>query len=185
MPDPSWTLVYNFKHTPEWNRFTRNLYGSPIVQENSQNLTLDTNNGDVAFVTSDVPSLDMSLGATLEIEASTTLTGDIGAEFTFLDAAFGFRIYLNKVIVDIVSNNWPPYIWREVATADNSSPTLWRLTIDNTRQLRLYRATVLIVGPESIPVKTCPFQRVLFWGEEGGVQTFTKMAFWLGGAMAP
>lgn len=191
MPDPNWTAQYNFSQAPEANNFTAQINGSPIIQINStgtpsaRNLTIVSDNGDVVYTTSQVPSLDSSVGCTLEWTCSQSGTGDAGMELTFLDMAFGLSIYLNEVRLTVIKTTAPFQDDYYQATAANNVDTLWRITINGSRVFNLYRNGILVLGPITIPVAGRPFQRVLFWGEGGGTTIYRKVAFWLGGAMAP
>lgn len=184
-----WTAQYNFGQAPEQQNFTRSVYGATaVVKVNStgptanRNLTVtesDANSG-VAFLTSSIPSFDATRGATAEATVAVTGAGDAGFEVTFLDHAFGLNIATSGLILDV--DGAPEQV---VATASNAGATTFRITIDATATLNVYRAGVRVAGPIALPVVAHPFQRFLFWGESGGAQVFTALAYYIGGAVAP
>jgi len=191
MADPIWTANYSLAQTPEQNGFTRTLYGEPIVTLTTSGPTanrkvvVDSTSGDCVFTTSQVPTLDSTVGATLEFITSQNGGGDVGCELTFVNKAFGVEVYDNNVIARICQDAAPGELTVDVPTSGNGSDTTWRVTIDDSAQFRLYRNTALTIGPTGIPECIKPFQRVLWWKEGGGTGIFKKMAYYLGGAVAP
>lgn len=196
MPDPVWTEEYNMGNSPEANGFTRTLQNSPIITENSignpanRNVEINSDNGNAIFLTSVVPSLIIPPGATLEAEGSVSGSGDGGFELTFLDCAILVNVFENLVNYSMpsgVDNQGNPvsFIEEDVSTASNNTRIIWRVTIDMNRIWNIYRAGVLVAGPISAHFLTKPFQRILWWGEGGGLQTFYSMKYYIGGAVAP
>ena len=191
MPDPAWTQQYAFNQTPEANGFTRTLYNSPVVTEvtsgnpANRRVEIDSTNGDAVFTTSAVPSLDSSVGATAELQVAVTgaADGDAGVELTFLDRAVLIMVFPDKISIEVAQDAGA--FSQEFATASNGTDTLVRVTFDNTKALRVYRAGVLLAGPISTTTAVKPFQRVLWWAESGAIATFKIFRYWLGGAMAP
>ncbi len=199
MPDPVWTEVYNMGNTPEQNGFTRTLQGSPTITENSggnpanRNVEINSDNGDAVFLTSVVPSLSMPPGATLEAEGSVSGSGDGGFELTFLDCAILVNVFENFVNYSMPSGFSEPNrggvtvpgIEADVATDSNNTRIVWRVTIDGSRNWNIYRDEILVAGPIPAHFLIKPFQRILWWGEGGGIQTFYTMKYYIGGAVAP
>ena len=189
--DPNWTAQFIFSQAPEANGLTRTLYGTPTVTSittgsaANRRLIIDSAGGDCVFTTSQVPSLDSTVGATIEFTIAQTGAGDAGFELTFLNRAFGVEIHETSVTVRICQDAAPGEITQSASTALNTTDVLWRLTVDGSSQLRLYRAGTLIIGPVTVPGCVKPFQRVLFWGEGGGTSVWKKVAYYIGGAVAP
>jgi len=184
MADPVWTNQYNLAQTPEQNGFTRNLYGNPTINAitsgtpANRRVELTTDQGGVAFVTSSVPSLNDAVGATAEVLIQTNGSGNAGFELTFLNHIVAVRVYQTKIFIDILDGQTHQY-----NTADNSGQTRIRFTYANG-SMSLYRNAVLI-DTLPVPVNVMPFQRVLWWGEEGGLQTWRELKYYIGGAVAP
>lgn len=196
MADPVWTEEYNMGNTPENNGFTRTLQNSPIITENTtgnpsnRNVEINSDNGNAIFLTASIPSLSLPPGATLEAEGSVSGSGDGGFELTFLDSAIlvnVFEGFVNYSMPSGVDNQGNPVgpIEEEVDTPSNNARLIWRVTIDGDRFWNIYRAGVLVAGPIPAHFITKPFQRVLWWGEGGGIQTFYSMKYYIGGAVAP
>jgi hypothetical protein len=191
MPDPAWTQQYQFNQSPEGNGFTRRLYRTPIVTEvtggnpANRRVEIDSTNGDAVFITSAVPSLDSSVGATAEMVVNVTgaADGNAGVELSFLDRAVLLMVYPNKIGISAAQEDGQ--IEQEVATASNAPDTEVRMTLDASKDLRIYRNDALILGPISTQTKTKPFQRVLWWGESGALVTFRALRYYLGGAVIP
>lgn len=190
MPDPSWTAQYLFNQTPEGNGFTRTLYGTPVVTEVTsgppadRRLEIQSDNGNAVFLTSDVPSLDSSIGATGEIEVAVSGSGDGGFELTLLDTVIAVNIF--QTFVEVYSPNpggTPTY--ETYSGQDNSPNTKWRVTIDPLKKARLYRNDLEITPIGGLQAHTAPkpFQRVLFWGEGGGLAVYKGMRYYQGGAV--
>ncbi len=191
MPDPNWTSEYQFNQPPESNGFTRTIYNTPVVTEvtggnpSDRRVEINSDTGDCVFITSDVPSLDANTGVTLEASVSCTGSGDAGFELTFLDYAVLIMVWEDRVSISMPrGDNGEPSVEQDIPTAANSSPVLMRFTFDNQRLVRIYRDLSEIHSFTAHPV-TKPFQRVLWWGEGGGVQLFNVLRFWTGGAMPP
>jgi len=192
MPDPAWTAQYNLAQTPEGNGFTRRDYNSPVVtlttggQPANRKVVIDSTNGDTVYTTSNVPSLDSGVGATAEMMVSVTgaVEGDAGIELTFLDRAVLVQIYPNKIVTSIC-NDLTGNVEQTFPTASNGTDTLIRVTFDATKNLRVYRAGVLLAGPLSTAGCVKPFQRVLWWGESGAIATFKQFKYYIGGAVVP
>jgi len=192
MPDPAWTQQYNFAQTPENNGFTRQLYNSPVItltqggNPANRNVNVDSTAGDAVFLTSSVPSLSSSIGATAEmiVAVSGAAEGDAGIELTFLDRAVLVLVFPNKVSIsicnDIIGNQESEY-----PTASNSGDTTIRVTFDSNKDLRVYRNAILLAGPLSTANCVKPFQRVLWWVETGAIGTFKALRYYLGGAVVP
>ena len=199
MPDPAWTKDYNMGNLPEDNGFTGVLTNSPVIlfqttgNPNNRRVEINSDNGDAVFITSSVPSLDMTFGATLEAEGSVSGSGDAGFELTFLDLAILVNVMENSVSLSIPPGTDAPggagsFVDGQeiiVPTAPNNVRTTWRVTIDPDRDWRVYRGLVLVAGPIATHFIIKPFQRILFWGEEGGVQIFNGMRYFIGGAVEP
>lgn len=201
MATPAWTAQYNFGNTPEQNGFTRIVSdAATLVLTQSgptagRKLTVNCTNADdsVVLVTSTVPSLSESIGATAEaiVAVSGATLGiyppDAGFELDFLNHNIQILVQQTAIVVSLGDDALAANQNTTVPTADNSTATTIRLTVDNAGNVRVYRNTVLIFGPVAWPVAVSPFQRVLFWGENGGPSSmvFTEMAYYLGGAVAP
>lgn len=191
MPDPVWTQQYAFNQSPEGNGFTRQLYNSPVVNEvtggnpANRRVEIDSTNGDAVFLTSAVPSLDSTVGATIEmtVAVSGNENGNAGFELTFLDRAVLVMIFPNKIGLTVAQD--VGQFDQEIATASNAADTEIRVTFDATKALRVYRNDVLIAGPISTQTAVKPFQRVLWWCEAGALATFRVMRYYLGGAVIP
>jgi hypothetical protein len=186
MPDPIWTAQYNFSQTPEANGFTRQLYNAPVVTlvttgaTANRRVEINSNNGDAIFLTSSVPSLNKTLGTTMQVQVAVSGVGDAGFEMTFLDLYFLVMIYADRIMITI-DNGQPE---TEISVAANTATTTVRATISADNTLRVYRNTVLI-HTVVLPTSQKPFQRVLWWGEGGGTQTFRQMAYFIAGAVQP
>ena len=199
MPDPAWTEDYNINNSPEENGFTRILTGSPTILEqttgnpNDRRLEITSDNGEAVFTTSSVPSLDMTVGATLEAVGLVSGVGDAGFELTFLDLAILVNVMENSVNLSIPPGTDAPggagnFVDGQeivIATAPNNVKTTWRVTIDSARDWRVYRDVVLVAGPIATHFIVKPFQRILFWGEGGGTQSFYDMKYFIGGSVVP
>jgi hypothetical protein len=193
MPDPNWTAEYNTGNTPEQNGFSRTLYNSPVVTATTsgppagRNVEINSDNGDAVFITSQVPSLDPTLGASAEMDVEVVGAGDAGFEMTFLNSAVLVNIFQNSVNVSIpTGDDGTGASETDVATADNGdAPHTWRYLFDSSRNVSLYRDEVLVVGPIAASTITKPFQRVLWWGEGGGTQTYWGFRYYTGGAVIP
>ena len=191
MPDPAWTAQYNFAQTPEGNGFTRQLHNDPIVtliqggNPANRRVDVDSTNGDAVFLTSQVPSLDSTIGATIEmtVAVSGAADGNAGFELTFLDRAVLVMVFPNKIGLTVAQD--AGQFDQEIPTASNSGDTEIRVTFDATKALRVYRNDVLIAGPISTQTAVKPFQRVLWWCEAGAIATFRVMRYYLGGAVVP
>ena len=191
MPDPNWSTQFNFSQTPETNGFTRQVYGTPVIQEvtsgsqANRRVEINTDAGSVVWGTTQVPSLDPTIGCTLEYVCNCTGTGNAGIELTFLSRVVAVQVYAAEVRFYTVQDGVEPPPPTIVLTTANSANTTIRVTFDSSNNVRVYRNGTLIIGPQAVPVAVKPFQRVLWWAEEGGVQTFRTIKVWLGGAMAP
>ena len=191
MPDPNWTLNASFSQTPESNGFTRETYGAPVINQvttgpqANRRVEVNTDAGGVVWKTSQVPSLDPAIGCTLEYVCSCSGAGNAGIELTFLSRAVMVQVYQNKIVSILASDGIPQQVITEAATASNASDTTVRVTFDSSNNIRVYRNGTLIIGPVAVPVCVKPFQRILWWAEEGGTQIFKQVKAWLGGAMAP
>lgn len=192
MPDPNWTNEYNTGNTPEANGFTRELNGSPVVTEttsgnpSNRKVEIVSDDGDAIFLTSTVPSLDKTTGATCEVDVQCSGPGDFGFELTFLDAAVLCMIWSDKITVDFPSGSSIPGGELIASGLDNASSEITvRLLIKPDGNFEVYRDGVLILGPAPYSDPTKAFQRVLWWGEGGGTQTVYGLRYYLGGAVAP
>lgn len=187
MPDPSWTMQYNWAQAPEGNGFTRRLVRSPVITEvisgnpAARRVEINSDNGNAIFLTSQVPALDAAVGVTAEAQVRVSGAGDAGFELTFLNAAILVNVYENLVnIYDSAQGQET-----EVAVGlSNAVDTLIRMTFAPDRTCRFYRNGVeihsLIAG-----VTAKPFQRVLWWGEDGGTQVFNIFRYYSGGPVPP
>ena len=191
MPDPAWSFQASFSQLPEANGFTRELYGSPVINavttgpQANRRLEVNTDNGGVVFFTTQIPSLSTVSGCTMEFVCSCNGIGNAGIELTFLDRVVTVQVYQNKVQLRMVSDGIPQEVVNEANTAANTSDTTFRVTFDDQNKARVYRNGTIILGPTDVPTCVKPFQRVLWWAEEGGTQIFKQIRFWLGGAMIP
>lgn len=187
MADPVWSGQYNYAQTPEQNGFTRVLYNAPVITlvtggtPASRRVEVTSNAGDAVFQTTSVPALSVANGATVQIQVQVSGAGDAGYELTFQQLVFQVQVYANRVTVTVPDGTGE----HQVDSNDNSAATVTvRSTVDATGVLRTYRNTVLI-DTRQLPANTQPFQRVLWWGEGGGLQTFRQMAYYTGGPVAP
>lgn len=183
--DPVWTATYNFGNTPENNGFTRQVNGGVVTTVTggtpaNRRVEINSTNGEAIFLTSNVPSLNMNVGATVQMTVAVSGTGNAGVELTFLDRAFGIQVYANRITVAILDGNGA----QEVSALANTGDTIIRATVSPDLTLRVYRNNLLI-STKTLGPTTQPFQRVLWWGEEGGVQIFRQLAYYIGGAVAP
>lgn len=192
MPTPAWTAQYDFTKTPAGNGFTQVNYGNPTLTLNqhgtNQNVTITnpTSADSVVFLTSNVPALDSTVGATCEMIASVTGAGDAGFELGFLNQDVQVLLLANSVLVSVATDGIAGNVNTTVATPSNGTATTIRATIDGGANLNVYRNGVLVVGPIALlPFSGHKFQNVLWWGEAGGTQTFTELAYYIGGAVAP
>lgn len=190
MPDPAWSYEYNVAKTIEENGFTRTLYRTPIITETTsgnpteRGVHVDSSDGDAVFLTSTIPALDVSAGATLEVVVSVSGPGDAGVELTFLGLAIVCNIYLNQVELSLAGGVQE----FQFATAINNPDVTWRLTFEGTsngNNIRIYRDGVLVGGPVPSLALIKPFQRVLWWVEGGAVAKFKSVKFYVGGAVEP
>ena len=183
MPDPAWTNQYSMNQSPEGNGFSRTLYGTPVITEvtggspANRRVEINSNNGSVVFITSQVPSLNDDTGATVEMIVDVSGAGNAGFELTFLNRYIGVQIYTNRITIQAGNG------LQEAATPSNASNVTIRL-IYAAGQCSIYRNGSL-VGTYAVAVNANSFQRVLWWGEEGGTQIFRALRYWVGGAMAP
>jgi hypothetical protein len=192
MPDPTWTEEYNLQSSPEVNGFTRQLDGSPVVNEvtsgnpSQRRVEIDSTNGDAIFVTSNVPAFDKTVGATLEADVQCTGTGDIGFEITFLDGVCLAMIWQDRITIEFPTGQTIPGAEYEAAGQDNSTnPVKVRLLAKPDGNFECYRDGVLILGPLPYSDAVRSFQRFLWWGEGGGTQKMRGIRYYLGGAVAP
>ncbi len=187
MADPNWTAQYSMAQTPEQNGFTRVLYGDPVVtlvtsgSPANRLISLNTTNGDAVFILSSVPSLNLTVGATIEVTTNCSGAGDAGFELTFSGNFFGIQIYESKITVYVNDGQEP----HEFTTASNASNTIVRATVSSDKTLRVYRNGTLIDTRTMPDVTEQPLPRVLFWGEGGGTQVFKAMKYYIGGPFAP
>jgi len=186
MPDPNWTSQYNFSTTPENNGFTRVLHGSPDInlvmtgQTANRRIEIDSTSGSAVFLLSNVPSLNITQGATVESLVSVNGAGDAGYELTFQGTFFGVQVYQNKITIVVNDGNGP----QEFVTDSNATDTIVRATVSPSSILNVYRNGVLI-ATKAMPASSSQLPRVLFWGEDGGIQTFKSLKFYIGGPVAP
>jgi len=199
MATPPWTAQYNFSNTPEQNGFTRQVNGTAVLTLNQTgtpanrnvNVSCPAPSDSVVCLTSTVPSLNEAVGATAEaiVTVSGTSSGpyppDAGFELDFLNHNVQILIQPSAIVISIGDDTNSANQNTTIQTASNGTATTVRLTVDALGNISVYRNTVLIFGPTQWPVSVSPFQRVLFWGENGGTQVFTEMAYYLGGAVAP
>lgn len=191
MPDPTWTLQYNYANTPESNFFTRTLYNIPTINEvrsgSNRRVEIDSTNGDAVFTSSIVPSLDSDVGATAEfmVNVSGNVNGDAGIELTFLDRAILVQVYPNHVYVGLTGDL--ETLEYTIPTASNNSDLLYRITYSGSGDniINVYRGGTLIGGPYNPPVADKTFQRVLWWCEGGAISTWKGMKYYLGGPVVP
>lgn len=189
MADPVWTSQYNTAQTPEGNGFSRTLYNNPTVNIVSsgtpanRRVEIVSNSGACVFETASVPSIDSSIGVTAESLLSCNGTGDAGFELTFLDRFCGINVFANKIILSLPDGSGG-VTEQTFATAANTGDTLIRFTYSPDGTGRIYRAGALVTAV-ALPELAKPNQRVLFWGEGGGTQTFKTMKYYLGGPVAP
>jgi hypothetical protein len=193
MADPVWTNQYNTALGPEQNgTFTQNLASysvassiNSITSGSPANRRLEITGGNVnagaVWLTSQVPTLDPTIGTT--IESLVQVSGDdqcnFGYELTFLDRAIGLQVHQNRITVQVLDGQGL-HIFN---TADNSGQTRVRLTYA-VGIASIYRNAVLL---GTIPVPSSPFQsqRVLYWQEGLGSVTIRELKYFVGGAVAP
>ena len=190
MADPVWTAQYNYSTTPELNGFTRILYKTPVVTEvrtgptANRRVQINSASGDAVFLTSTVPALDPVLGATAEAVVNVTGPGNAGFELTFLTKALLLQVYSSGIgltVCDDVAGE--QFYLRQ--TPFNNIDTKVRLTLDGSNNVNVYREGSGVVGPVPGGQCTKSFQRVLWWAEGSGTQTFKGMKYYIGGAVAP
>lgn len=192
MPDPAWTMQYQWNQPPEGNGFTRRLIGSPVVVETiggnpaSRNVEITSNNGDCVFLTSQVPALDSTVGVTAEMQVAVNGSGDAGFELTLLDTIIMANVFENEVNLYCPTGDGGASGFNLTETTDsNAADTLFRLLIDGSKRASLYRNGVAVWVNVQCPVLTRSFQRVLWWGEGGGTQKFNILRYYAGGAVIP
>ncbi len=187
----NWTAQYNFTNTPEANGFTRLLVGDGAINlqttgpPSGRNISVVTGpDGQGVLTTSQIPAFDDSLGATGEAIVSVNGAGDAGFEIDLLHQSIAIQVFQDSLMVTYLtsptSSANPTF-----ATASNTTPTTWRMTISGSRELNVYRNAVLIAGPITLVSVPLPFQKFLWWGEAGGTFVFTEMAYYIGGPVAP
>lgn len=189
MPDPVWTFQYNFGQTPENNGFTRDNYGATVntvtggqTANRRVEITGTSPSVGCAFLTSTIPSLDPNIGVTVEGIMQVT-GGQAGLEMTFLNYAVTLDLLPASLQLRAVGDAGTELV--EVATPSNSGQTTIRITFSPDRSVRVYRNGTLLGTIPTAPTLTMPFQRVLWWGEGQGTQTFRALRTYLGGAVAP
>lgn len=187
MPDPNWTVAYNFGNTPEANGFTRFIHppeplvtlvtsGSPA----NRRIEVDTSaGGDISFLTSNVPNLNEAIGMTAEATVHVSGPGDVGFEATFLNFPVAINIFVDRVFLERLGE---PAI--EVLTPSNAADIIWRVTYDGTN-IRVYRAGALVIGPVAPVLYSKPSQQFQFWVESGAVAIYRALKYYLGGAVVP
>jgi hypothetical protein len=191
MPDPSWSFQYNYAQTPEGNGFARELYGNPAItlvtggSAANRRVTVDSGGGDAVFLTSQVPSLSQTTGATAEmvVAVSGAANGNAGVEMTFLGRAVMLQVHPSKVSVTIAADAEGEQ-HHEIPTASNAGDTTIRFVYWPDTTCSVYRNGVLL-GTFPTYASARPFQRFLWWCEAGATATFRAMRLWVGGAMAP
>jgi hypothetical protein len=198
MPDPVWTMQYMMNQTPEGNGFTR-AYDYPIAaavnavtggSPANRRVEIDARAGNdcgIVFLTSTIPSLDFTKGATLEtiVNVSGDANGDAGMELTFLSYAVLLMIHPNKACVySPEGDDGTPGFEVAVNTDSNNADLKWRITFDTDHNVRVYRDSALLIGPLAAPIVTKPFQRVLWWAESGVLAVWRAFRFYVGGAVA-
>jgi hypothetical protein len=195
MPDPVWSSQYNYGQTPENNGFTRELYGSAslnlVTGGQAANRRVEVTSqpgGGYVFTTSNVPSLDGTIGATGEAVCNPgSGAGHCGFEMTFLDRAVFVQIFADRVEVECCGDPPNQHVYLTVQTASNVSDLTWRFTYA-AGQFKVYRSGVL-VADVAAPVCAKPFQRFLWWAEGSGsgvsTQTFRALRLYTGGAVQP
>lgn len=188
MPDPNWSVQYTTNQTPEQQGFTRKFNsgiepsivlvtgGNPSLRRIEVNTD---NGGDVAFLTTNVPAFNSTVGFTAEMLVSVVGPGDAGFEATFLDMFVGLNIFQNKAVLERLSLGSI-----EVATPPNNVEVLWRATFDGS-MIRIYRAGALVIGPVTPAFSNPPFQQFQFWAEGGGTVVFKTMKYYIAGAVEP
>lgn len=200
MPDPTWTDEYNLQSSPEDNGFGRQLVGIPTIVEQTtgspanRRVEIQSDLGDVIFTTAAVPSLDEAVGASAEVDVEVTGQGDAGFEFTFLDGAALVNVFSDLVNLSIPQGDDGTPGTELNFASNNTVPIRIRLTVDPSRNVRLYRALIAdlvwseltnVSTPPVAPVTAKPFQRVLWWGEGGGTQIFRGLRYFTGGPVVP
>ncbi len=190
MPTPTWSSQYDFGLTPEENGFTRISYGpsgatvtlTTIGNTSNRKVTLtETNPSDgVSFVINNVPNLNPSVGFTAEMICAVLGDGDAGVELRYSDGAIGLNIFQTRVLLTIPGSNEIV-----VDTVDNSVDTLWRLTCNASREIRVYRDGIQVTGPHIMPASSFPQASYQWWGESGGTQVIKAQRVYFGGAVIP
>lgn len=191
MPDPVWTQQYDMSQTPEANGFTRILQGAPVVtlttggNPANRRVEINSNAGDVSFVTSSVPALDDAVGVTAEMVARSGTPGNAGFECLFLSRALGVRMYASSIIVDLPGSVPGSGVQVTIPTADNAAADVTLRFTYSAGTFRLYRNVVQIGGDLAAPAFVQAFQRVSWWGEEGGTQLVRALRYYIGGPVIP
>jgi hypothetical protein len=185
MPDPTWTAEYNTGNSPEENGFTRVLSGSPGVNEvtsgnpANRRVEIDSLDGEAVFITN-VPSFNASQGATLEADFNfiSANGGNIGAEITFADNAFGATIFENNV--EFTLNG----IGVETVPVVALGRHTWRMTFLGSMAI-LYRDEVLVDTVQATQPLSPRIQRALWWVGEGAIGAMHGLRYYTEGAVAP
>jgi len=196
MPDPAWTFEYNMSQSPAQNNFTERLIRSPVVTYQTsgnpanRRIEVDSTNGDAIWLSSTVPSLDLSLGTTMEWLASVNgpVFGDIGVELRFGDRAASVVAYPDAIDWIINGQGPQPPDVSPIPTPNNGGDVLWRLLLNPSPNptMEVYRAGVQVIAPLSVPLSsTHPFEQILFFCEGGATGIFRELKIFLAGAVVP
>lgn len=192
MPTPAWSWQYNFATTPEANGLTRTSASYPVASAVTTTTTgpaagrkvvvsgSDPSSG-MVFLMSSIPALDPSVGATAEATVAVTGSGDLGFEVRFLRYAAGLCVFPSSITLDMTN---PALPHAEIPTGSNAAATAFRLTVDPSGVLRVYRAAILL-GSFQLAATSLPQNSFMWWGEGVMSGTLTALSGYWGGAVAP
>jgi len=199
VPDPNWTAEYAWNRSPEGNSFAliddlgRDSSTHPAVtavtsgNPSLRRLEVDSDVERAVFKTSGSPGFDPTVGATMEAVLSCAAgSGNAGIEVTFLNTAVSLAVTPDRTWLDIPGGT-EPSISEEFLGQDNTSAVRFRITMDGSRTVRVYRDGVELGSGWTAPtLADLKAERALIWGEGGGLQTFQDtLAYFVGGAVAP
>jgi hypothetical protein len=199
MADPTWDDQYDYSKSPEDNGFTRTIYKKdksptgkdPVVTETktgpsaNRKVEVDSTDGNVIFIAENPSGMDEDTGVTVDAMVSVTGVGHAGVELTFRNTAILIDIWESNVqIYCPKGRSTVPWTHQDIATASNAK-AIFRITYKKSEGVALYRNGLHLFGPTKTPQIPKPYNRILWWGEDGGTQTFHDLKYYFKGVSAP
>lgn len=180
-PPGSWT-EYNFSNTPDQNGFTEQPDTNAVVNivstgpQADRRVEITPNGGNKVFITTDSPNLDPSVGATGEISVAVSAPNEFsGFEIRYLNGVINWVCSSEITEINIPGGFPNPDFTgtpiasqvQDVSGQNNTNQIVFRITVDSSRDVMLYRNGVLLFGPLNLPYIQKPSQTFMWWGEGG------------------